>query len=77
MLPGSTGTRKTGGWTGSGRPPGRSSWTMRMCVEDLDMDSIRQRWGRKASDYAYTEFLELLAYQVEQTGDPGSMSPDY
>ena len=48
-----------------------------MCVEDLDMDSIRQRWGRKASDYAYTEFLELLAYQMEQTGDPGSMSPDY
>ena len=33
--------------------------------------------GTKGIRHAYAEFLEILEYQMEQTGDPGSMSPDY
>ena len=46
-----------------------------VCVEDLDLDAIRQRWGRKASDYAYAEFLQILAYQMEQTGSSHRPKP--
>lgn len=33
-----------------------------ICIEDLNLDSMKRLWGRKVSDYAFAEFVGILEY---------------
>lgn len=39
-----------------------------ICVEDLSMEGMRRRWGRKVSDLAHSSFLEKLGYVASKYG---------
>jgi putative transposase len=38
-----------------------------ICVEDLNIKSMQQRWGRKISDLSFHEFLNVLEYYCLKT----------
>ena len=33
-----------------------------ICIEDLNLDSMKRLWGRKVSDYVFAEFVGILEY---------------
>ena len=37
-------------------------------MEDLNIKAMQQLWGRKISDYAFTEFVSILQNQLSKTG---------
>lgn len=39
-----------------------------ICLEDLNMKSMQALWGRKVSDYAFSEFVGILGYQMSKVG---------
>lgn len=39
-----------------------------VCVEDLGMEGMRRRWGRKVSDLAHSSFLERLDHVAAKYG---------
>lgn len=39
-----------------------------LCFEDLDLKSMRARWGRKVSDLSFYSFLEVLKHVVNKRG---------
>lgn len=39
-----------------------------ICVEDLNIAAMRQLWGRKVSDLAYTEFVSILEWVAFKNG---------
>lgn len=39
-----------------------------VCIEDLNIKAMQRLWGRKVSDYAFTEFVGILQYQLSKTG---------
>ena len=39
-----------------------------VCVEDLNMQGMQKLWGRKVSDYAFSEFVKILEYELGRTG---------
>lgn len=39
-----------------------------VCIEDLNIKAMQQLWGRKISDYAFTEFVSILQNQLSKTG---------
>ena len=39
-----------------------------ICIEDLDIESMKKRWGRKVSDYAFGEFVSILEHVASKTG---------
>ena len=39
-----------------------------VCVEDLNMDGMKRLWGRKVSDYSFSEFVNILDYELRKTG---------
>ena len=39
-----------------------------MCFEDLNMQGMKKLWGRKISDLAFSEFLNILEYYALKTG---------
>lgn len=39
-----------------------------VCIEDLDIKAMQQRWGRKVSDYAFSESVGILRHRLNKTG---------
>ena len=39
-----------------------------VCIEDLDIKAMQQRWGRKVSDYAFSGFVGILRHRLNKTG---------
>ena len=39
-----------------------------VCVEDLNMDGMKRLWGRKVSDYSFSEFVNILDYELRKSG---------
>ncbi len=39
-----------------------------ICVEDLNLDGMKRLWGRKVSDLAYAEFLNILEWEATKFG---------
>ena len=39
-----------------------------VCVEDLNIKAMQKLWGRKVSDYAFSEFAGILNAQLGKTG---------
>ena len=39
-----------------------------ICIEDLDLESMKKRWGRKISDVSYSEFVIILKYLAKDQG---------
>lgn len=39
-----------------------------ICVEDLNLDGMKRLWGRKISDLAYAEFLNILEWEATKFG---------
>ena len=39
-----------------------------VCIEDLNLKCMQKRFGRKISDYGFSEFVEILEYQASKTG---------
>lgn len=39
-----------------------------ICLEDLNLDGMKRLWGRKVSDYAFAEFVDILEYAASQAG---------
>ena len=31
-----------------------------ICIEDLNIKGMQKRWGRKISDYGFSEFIKIL-----------------
>lgn len=38
------------------------------CIEDLNLDGMKRRWGRKVSDLSYYEFTRQLSYKAAKAG---------
>lgn len=39
-----------------------------VCIEDLNIKAMQKLWGRKISDYAFTEFVGILQNQLSKMG---------
>ena len=39
-----------------------------ICLEDLNMDGMKRLWGRKVSDLAFAEFVEILEHIASRSG---------
>ena len=39
-----------------------------ICIEDLNLDAMKQLWGRKVSDYAFAEFVSILDWVALKNG---------
>lgn len=39
-----------------------------IAIEDLNLDGMKRLWGRKVSDLAYAEFVEILEYVAKTSG---------
>lgn len=39
-----------------------------VCIEDLNIKAMQKLWGRKISDYAFSEFVEILSWQCCKCG---------
>lgn len=39
-----------------------------ICIEDLNMESMRKLWGRKVSDLSWSEFVSMLEYKCRWYG---------
>ena len=39
-----------------------------MCFETLNIDALKQLWGKKISDLAFSDFLNILKYVAQKTG---------
>ena len=39
-----------------------------VCLEDLNLDAMKQLWGRKISDLGFTEFVHILEYEALLNG---------
>lgn len=39
-----------------------------ICIEDLNIKGMQKLWGRKISDIAFAEFVEILGHQCSKTG---------
>ena len=40
----------------------------RICIEDLNIKAMQRLWGRKISDLAFSEFVNILKYQSTKFG---------
>uniref|UniRef100_UPI0022E81A48 RNA-guided endonuclease InsQ/TnpB family protein n=1 Tax=Megamonas funiformis TaxID=437897 RepID=UPI0022E81A48 len=38
-----------------------------ICIEDLNIKGMQKRWGRKISDYGFSEFIKILEYKAPAT----------
>ena len=43
-----------------------ASYYKLLCFEDLNMKGMMRLWGRKVSDYAFSEFISILKYVAKQ-----------
>lgn len=39
-----------------------------ICIEDLNIKGMQKRWGRKISDYGFSEFIKILEYKAREIG---------
>lgn len=39
-----------------------------ICIEDLNLDSMKKLWGRKVSDLSYGELVQILEWQALKNG---------
>ena len=39
-----------------------------ICIEDLNLDGMKHLWGRKVSDLAYGEFIQILEWVARKNG---------
>ena len=39
-----------------------------ICIEDLNLDGMKHLWGRKISDLAYGEFIQILEWVAHKNG---------
>jgi putative transposase len=39
-----------------------------ICIEDLNLDGMKHLWGRKVSDLAYGEFVQILEWVARKNG---------
>lgn len=39
-----------------------------ICLEDLNIKAMQRLWGRKVSDLAFSEFVEILKYEARKCG---------
>lgn len=39
-----------------------------ICIEDLNIKAMQKLWGRKISDYAFSDFVKILEYQANKIG---------
>ena len=39
-----------------------------ICLEDLNIKAMQKRWGRKISDYGFSDFVTILEYQAKKYG---------
>ena len=39
-----------------------------ICLEDLNLESMKRRWGRKVSDLGFAEFVQILEYEAILNG---------
>ena len=39
-----------------------------ICIEDLNLKAMQRLWGRKISDLAFSEFVNILKYQATKFG---------
>lgn len=39
-----------------------------ICIEDLNMKAMQKLWGRKISDYAFSEFVSILEWEALKNG---------
>ena len=44
-----------------------SEYTL-ICIEDLNIKGMQKRWGRKISDYGFSEFIKILEYKAREIG---------
>ena len=40
----------------------------KICIEDLNLKAMQRLWGRKISDLAFSEFVNILKYQATKFG---------
>jgi len=40
-----------------------------ICIEDLNLDGMKQLWGRKISDLSYAEFVNILEWVAKKNGN--------
>ena len=39
-----------------------------ICIEDLNLESMKKLWGRKISDLSYAEFVQILEWEALKNG---------
>ncbi len=39
-----------------------------ICIEDLNIKAMQKLWGRKISDYGFSDFVKILEYQAKKLG---------
>ena len=39
-----------------------------ICIEDLNIKAMQKLWGRKISEYAFSDFIKILEYQAKKIG---------
>ena len=39
-----------------------------ICIEDLNIKGMQKCWGRKISDYGFSEFIKILEYKARKIG---------